>query len=228
MSMPQPDALSPDSSHVVASADDLRLVEALLAGDETAFSQLIDQFHASMLRLAMVFVPDRAVAEEVVQDAWIGILRGLPRFEGRSSLKTWMFRILTNTAKTRGQREDRSVPFSALARSEIEIDEPALDADRFMAAHDPHQAPGWVSLPRNWDDIPEDRLLAQETLELVGAAIDQLPPGQRNVITLRDIEGWTSEEVCNVLEISASNQRVLLHRARSKVRQALERYFDEE
>jgi len=228
MTMPQPDASRPDSSRVGASEDDLRLVETLRAGDEAAFSQLIDQYHASMLRLAMVFVPDEAVAEEVVQDAWIGILRGLPRFEGRSSLKTWMFRILTNTAKTRGQREGRSLPFSALVSSEGEVGEPALDADRFVPADDPRRAHEWVSLPRNWDDIPENRLLTQETLAVARAAIEDLPVGQRNVITLRDIEGWTSAEVCNVLEIGESNQRVLLHRARSKVRQALERYFSEE
>lgn len=226
MTIPQPHASRPDSSDVVASADDLRLVEALRAGDEAAFSSLIDKYHTAMLRLAMAFVPDEAVAEEVVQDAWIGILRGLPRFEGRSSLKTWMFRILTNTAKTRGQREGRSVPFSVLGRSEIEIEEAAVDADRFIPPDDPRRAPGWVSFPRDWNDIPEDRLLARETLEVVGAAIEDLPPGQRNVITLRDIAGWTSEEVCNVLEISESNQRVLLHRARSKVRRALERYLD--
>jgi len=224
----QLDPPTPDSSQLVASEEDLRLVEALRAGDEAAFASLLDKYHASMLRLAMVFVPDRAVAEDVVQDTWIGILRGLSRFEGRSSLKTWMFRILTNTAKTRGQREGRSVPFSVIAGPEVQVGEPALDADRLFPADDPHRANRWVSLPRNWDDIPEESLLAQETRQVIDAAIKALPPGQRNVITLRDIEGWTSEEVCNVLEVSESNQRVLLHRARSKVRRALERYFDGE
>ncbi len=219
---------TPPSPEIAASADDLRLVGALRQGDESAFAALIDRYHASMLRLAMVFVRDRAVAEEVVQDAWLGVLRGLERFEGRSSLKTWIFSILTNCAKTRGQREGRSLPFSAVWDADAEPDDPAVEPDRFRPAGDPIEPHYWVSFPRSWATIPEDRFLGRETLATIQAAIEALPPSQREVITLRDIDGWTSQEVCNVLGISESNQRVLLHRARSKVRRALERYFDGE
>ncbi len=214
--------------NLIASADDLQLVEALRRGDELAFTQLVDAHHAAMLRLAMLFVSDRAVAEEVTQEAWLGVLRGLNRFEGRSSLKTWMFRILTNCAKTRAQREGRSLPFSAVWDAETDPGEPAVDPERFKPADAPIEAHHWVSFPRSWDEIPEDRLIARETRAVIRQAIEALPPSQREVITLRDVEGWTSEEVCNVLAISETNQRVLLHRARSKVRRALERYFDEE
>jgi len=216
-----------DSTSVVASAEDLRLVEALCGGDESAFAGLVDKYHVSMLRVALMFVPDRAAAEEAVQDAWVGVLRGLRRFEGRSSLRTWIFRILTNTAKTRGQKEDRSVPFSAL-EAELSANDPAVDPDRFNPADAPRDPHHWKSFPEDWDEIPEERVLARETLAAIRAAIDALPPHQREVIALRDVDGWSSQEVCNVLGISETNQRVLLHRARSKVRRALERYFDEE
>jgi len=188
---------------------------------------LIDQYHASMLRLAMVFVPSQAVAEEVVQEAWMGVLQGLDRFEGRSSLKTWIFRILTNRAKTRAQREGRSVPFSSLPEFNSELAEPAVEPERFRGPD--QQWPGhWISFPRSWDEIPEERILSQETLTRIHEAIDGLPYGQREVITLRDIEGCSSDEACNLLGVSEANQRVLLHRARSRVRRALERYFEEE
>lgn len=159
----------------------------------------------------------------------MGVLQGLSRFEGRSSLKTWIFRILTNCAKTRAQREGRSVPFSSLAAYYDEGEEngePAVEPERFTAPD--WERPGhWISFPRNWDDIPEERLLSQETLSAISMAIDALPPNQREVITLRDIEGWTSEEICRFLGISEVNSRVLLHRARSRVRKALEKYFEE-
>jgi len=207
----------------VVSEEDLRLVEALRSGNESAFVSLIDMYHSSMLRLAMVFVPSNAVAEEVVQETWMGVLHGLDRFEGRSSLKTWIFRILTNRAKTRAQREGRSVPFSSLPEFTSELHEP----ERFQG---PDQRwPGhWVSFPRSWDEIPEERILSQETMTRIQEAIDTLPLGQREVITLRDIEGCTSDEACNLLGVSEANQRVLLHRARCKVRRALERYFEDE
>jgi RNA polymerase sigma-70 factor (ECF subfamily) len=156
----------------------------------------------------------------------MGVLQGLSRFEGRSSLKTWIFRILANRAKTYALREGRSVPFSSLSDAEIDSDELAVDPDHFF----PHEAqrPGaWISLPENWDEIPEKRLLSQETSVCIEAAIEALPPNLRTVITLHDVEGWASEEVCSVLGVSEVNQRVLLHRARSKVRRALERYLDE-
>jgi RNA polymerase sigma-70 factor, ECF subfamily len=211
-----------------ASADDQRLVESLRAGDESAFEMLIDRYHNSLLRLAMLYVPNRAAAEDVVQETWLGVLQGLARFEGRSSLKTWIFRILTNRARTRGQREGRSVAFSDLAVAEAGSGELSVDADQFWPADHPSWANIWVSYPRNWNELPEDRLLSRETLARVQAAIAALPPSQREVIRLRDVEGWTSEEVCNVLEITETNQRVLLHRARAKVRRDVEQYLNEE
>src|SRR5229473_4585291 len=210
----------------VASEDDLRTVEALRSGNEAAFVSLVDHYHAPMLHLAMIFVSSQAVAEEVVQEAWMGVFQGLERFEGRSSLKTWIFRILTNCAKTRAQREGRSIPFSSLPDFNANQSEPAVDPERFLPPDHP-VAPGrWVSLPRNWDEMPEDRLLSQETRTCILGAIAALPANQRVVITLRDIEGWPSDEVCNFLNISETNQRVLLHRARSKVRRVLEQYFE--
>ena len=208
-----------------ASAEEQSLVAALRAGDERAFETLVERYHRSLLRLALMYVPSRAVAEEVVQETWLGVLQGLGRFEGRSSLKTWIFRILINRARTRGQRESRSIPFSAAWRPEADADEPAVEADRFVPIE--QQGAGhWVSRPRDWDALPEERMIAQETRDQIQQAIDALPDSQREVITLRDVEGWSSEEVCNVLEITETNQRVLLHRARSKVRRALERYLD--
>ena len=211
----------------VASAEDLRIVEALRSGNEAAFVSLIDRYHASMLRLAMIFVPSQAVAEEVVQEAWMGVLQGLSRFEGRSSLKTWVFRILTNGAKTRALREGRSVPFSSLPEFNTDPFEPAVDPQRFRGP-DQQWPGGWVSFPRSWDEIPEERMLSQETRTCIQEAIDTLPPNQREVITLRDIEGCSPDEICNLLGVSDANQRVLLHRARSRVRRALEKYFEEE
>jgi RNA polymerase sigma-70 factor (ECF subfamily) len=192
--------------------DDAAVIAALRARDERVFAELMRMYNASLLRVALIYVATRAVAEDVVQETWIGVLNGIDRFEGRSSLKTWIFRILTNIAKTRGQREGRTVPFSA------------LDADRFLPP-DHERWPGhWASRPEPW---PEERLLAAETRAVVERAIEQLPPAQRAVISLRDVEGWSSEEARNALGISETNQRVLLHRARSKVRQALEDYLME-
>ena len=208
------------------SAEELRLVEALRGGDEGAFVALIDQYQAPLVRLAMVYVDDRSVAEEVVQETWMGVLRGLDRFEGRSSLKTWVFRILTNRAKTRGQREGRTVPFSALG-AELDPSEPALEPERFLPADHPKWPGHWASPLKSWGDDPEARLLSGETLGYIQVAVDTLPPSQRTVILLRDVEGWAYDEVCSLLGISESNQRVLLHRARSKVRRALEQYLDE-
>jgi RNA polymerase sigma-70 factor (ECF subfamily) len=211
----------------VASVEDLRLIEALRSGNESAFVSLVNMYHSSMLRLAMIFIPSQAVAEEVVQETWMGVLHGLERFEGRSSLKTWIFRILTNRAKTRAQREGRSVPFSSLPEFTSELREPGIESERFQGPD--QRSPGsWVSFPRSWEEIPEERILSQETMERIQEAIDTLPIGQREVITLRDIEGCTSEEACDLLGVSEANQRVLLHRARCKVRRAVERYFEDE
>ncbi len=206
----------------VLSREDARLIEGLLAGDEAAFAQLMGEYGASMLRVAQMYVSSRAVAEEVVQEAWLGVLKGIGRFEGRSSLKTWLFRIVANTAKTRGVREARSVPFSALG-DEGEH-EPSVDPDRFLGAGE--RFPGhWALPPESWAGVPEGRLLAQETLDVIEREIERLPPAQRAVITMRDVQGFTSEEVCNALDLTETNQRVLLHRARAKVRSALEEYM---
>jgi RNA polymerase sigma-70 factor (ECF subfamily) len=207
----------------LAGAAESELLEALRAGDEDAFAQLVREYQPSLVRVARIYVPTPAAAEEVAQETWLGVLKGLDRFEGRSSLRTWIFRILTNIAKTRGQRERRTVPFSALERPDA-VPEAAVDADRFLPP-DHERWPGhWASRPEPW---PEERLLAAETRAVVERAIDELPPAQRAVISLRDIEGWSSEEARNALGISETNQRVLLHRARSKVRQALEDYLTE-
>jgi len=206
----------------VLSREDARLIEGLLAGDEAAFAQLMGEYGASMLRVAQMYVSSRAVAEEVVQEAWLGVLKGVGRFEGRSSLKTWLFRIVANTAKTRGVREARSIPFSALG-DESEH-EPSVDPDRFLGAGE--RFPGhWALPPESWAGVPEGRLLAQETLDVIEREIERLPPTQRAVITMRDVQGFTSEEVCNALDLTETNQRVLLHRARAKVRSALEEYM---
>jgi len=200
---------------------DERILAALRAGDEEAFRRLVREWHASLLRVAQIFVPSRAVAEEVVQETWLRVLGALDRFEGRSSLKTWVFRILVNTAKTRAQREGRSIPFSAL-QDAARVPEAAVEPERFLPDDHPQHPGGWASPPR---DLPEERLLAAETRDVIAAAIEQLPANQRAVISLRDVEGWSSEEVRNALDISEVNQRVLLHRARSRVRRALEEYI---
>lgn len=216
--------MEPEPSQL-ASPEDLALVERLRAGDEEAFDALLRRHQTQMLRVARMYVSSQAVAEEVVQEAWVGILQGLARFEGRSTLRTWMFRILTNIAKTRGQREGRSVPFSALAGDDL--DAPAMEDSWFRGATD--RWPGsWASLPDDWRGIPDERLLGQEVRALVGDAIDGLPPMQARVIELRDVRGWSSAEVCNALEISETNQRVLLHRARARVRHALGGYLEKE
>jgi len=209
------------------SDEEWKLVQALRAGDEAAFEALIERYHASLVRLAMLYVSDRAIAEDVTQETWLGVLEGLPRFEGRASLKTWLFRILTNRAKTRGQRESRSIPFSAFWDPAAEPAEPAVSPERFLPDDNPVTPHHWAVKPAAWDEIPEEYFLTRETLAHVQKAIEALPPSQREVITLRDIEGWTADEVCNALEISETNQRVLLHRARARVRRTLEVYFDE-
>jgi RNA polymerase sigma-70 factor (ECF subfamily) len=203
---------------------DAELVAALRAGDEDVFRELVRAWHASMLRVARIFTPSQAVAEEVVQETWLRVLGALDRFEGRSTLKTWVFRILVNTAKTRAQREGRVLPFSSL-RDPERVPEPAVDPDRFLRPDDPQHPGAWAVPPRH---LPEERLLAAETRELIAAAIEELPPSQRAVISLRDVEGWTSEEVRNALDLSEVNQRVLLHRARAKVRAALEDYLGDD
>jgi RNA polymerase sigma-70 factor, ECF subfamily len=186
------------------------------------FDRLVEQHYGSMKRMARTFVGSDAVAEEVVQDTWLAIVAGIDRFEGRSSLQTWMFSILTNKAKTRGARERRSTPLSCLGGREP--DEPAIDADRFQSDHDAW--PGhWATPPRPWQK-PERRLLSLEARGHLKAALDALPERQRLVVTLRDVEGFGADEVCELLDLSPENQRVLLHRGRTRLRATLEAYVE--
>jgi RNA polymerase sigma-70 factor, ECF subfamily len=209
--------------NAVAIAQDRVVARALLNGDEKAFGELVERYHPTLLRVAMIYVKNRSVAEEVVQETWLGVMQGLERFENRSLLKTWIFRILTNIAKTRAARESRTIPFSSLPADHE--DGPSVEAERFFSA-DERWAGHWASPPASWTGTPENRLVAKETLAVIRSTIEALPPMQARVIALRDVEGWPAEEVCALLEISEANQRVLLHRARSKVRAALERYLD--
>jgi RNA polymerase sigma-70 factor, ECF subfamily len=206
-----------------ASDAEVQLLARLRAGDERTFESLIDEYHGIMVAMARTYVKTDAVAEEIAQEAWLGVLKGLDRFEARSSLKTWIMRILVNTAITRGGREARTVPFSSLGPAAGE--EPAVEPERFrppgeaLAGH-------WVRFPADWRSHPDEVLLGRETLEVVKRAIEKLPASQRRVITMRDIAGFSAAEVCTALELSAGNQRLLLHRARSRVRAALERHLD--
>ena len=191
-------------SSIAVDRSERALVLALRSGDEAAFTYLIDRYTPSLLRVASSYVRSRAVAEEVVQEAWLGVLRGIERFEGRSSLKTWIFRIVVNVAITRATGEARSVPFSALA------DEPTVDPERFVEGR-------WQSSPTGFELLEQ-----RDAVRCVGAAIAGLPAQQRQVITLRDVCGLSSSEVCDLLCLTPENQRVLLHRARAKARAALE------
>jgi RNA polymerase sigma-70 factor (ECF subfamily) len=195
----------------LSRADESALVAALRAGDERAFMQLVEECSPGMRRLALTFVRSAAVADEVVQEAWLGVLRGIDRFEGRSSLKTWIYRIVANVARTRAVREARSVPFSTVAGDDADA---SVDPADFLADGQ------WASPVEPWQQV-----LDNEARAVIDAAIAALPEQQRRVIELRDVQGWSSDEVCNVLELTETNQRVLLHRARSKVRAALDRYL---
>lgn len=222
-------AAPPSSAMLGASQEEIALLSALRSGDEAAFTTLVSRYNPSLLRTALLYVHDRAVAEEVVQDTWIGVLNGIERFEPRASLKAWIFRILINRAKTSAQREGRSIPFSATWDAQNADDDPAVDPERFWPADTPAGRAGWwASPPGEWGMSPEEFVLAAETRTRLNEAISALPPHQREVITLRDVEGLMAEEICNILGITEINQRVLLHRARAKVRQALERYFTQE
>jgi RNA polymerase sigma-70 factor (ECF subfamily) len=202
--------------------DDQQLVQRAQAGDQDAFAALVRRHGPSMVRLARMYVPSSALADDVVQETWLAVVRGLERFEGRSSFKTWLYRILVNRAKTRGVREHRSIPFASLGSGHEDDDAegPSVDPSRFG------DDGGWLSPPRRWEEDPEAALRSKETRRLVEEAIAELPERQRLVITLRDLEGLSGEEVRNALDLSETNQRVLLHRARAKVRQALEDWID--
>jgi RNA polymerase sigma-70 factor, ECF subfamily len=206
--------------------DETALVEALRQGDRDAFASLVDAHSSWMMRIARSHVSSRASAEDVVQEAWLRCLRGLDGFESRSALKSWLFVIVTNCARRRAERDSRSVPFSELARREAERIEPEPLEDRFFADSHPRWPGGWTTFSHRWEGLPDQRLLAGEVSARIESAAARLPDGQRAVFLLRDFEGWSSEDVCNALGISGSNQRVLLHRARHAIRAALEDYLE--
>jgi RNA polymerase sigma-70 factor (ECF subfamily) len=210
MQMQQSPGASEPSAGVAAEGRELA---ALRAGDEAAFLALVNRHHRAMLRVASMYVKSRASAEEVVQETWVGVLKGLHLFEGRSSLKSWIFRILVNCAKTRGERDAVAVPMSSLVDGSDD-EEPSVSPDRFRADDD-RWAGHWSAPPEPW---PDARVESSEMLALVREGLERLPEAQRTVMTLRDVDGWESAEVCELLGISEGNQRVLLHRARSKVR----------
>jgi RNA polymerase sigma-70 factor (ECF subfamily) len=214
--------VSVTEAQVRVGTDESALVARLRDGDERAFESVVEALYPSMIAIARGYVRTRAVAEEVVQEAWLGVLKGLDRFEARSSLRTWVLQIVANIARTRAVREARSVPFSSFDADESE---PAVEPERFRGAEDPF--PGhWRSYPTDWRTIPEQKLLSGETVELVKEAIGSLPENQKLVITLRDVTGCSADEVCQALGLSPENQRVLLHRARARVRTRLERHVD--
>jgi RNA polymerase sigma-70 factor (ECF subfamily) len=198
--------------------DDDALLKALREGDERVFGELVERWSGMMLRLALSHVDSRAIAEEIVQEAWLTVLRSLDRYERRSSLRTWVLGIVVNLARSRARAERRSIPLSP------ESVGPAVDPSRFLAADHPRWPHHWAAEPIVWR-TPEDELLAIETRNVILAAIEALPAAQREVLVLRDLEGLTGAEACNILGLTDTHQRVLLHRARSRVRTALERYF---
>jgi len=203
-------------------ADDAEVVAALRNGDEEVFTALVSEYSNPLIRLAMDFVHTRSAAEDVVQETWLALLNGIDRFEGRSSLKTWLFRILVYKAKARGARDARSVPFSSLA---VDRNERAVPEERFRRA-DPWTG-HWASPPVAVSSVPEERILAREVRDRIAAALEALPESQRIVVKLRDVAGWEAAEVCGELGLTDANQRVLLHRGRAKLRATLEQYLRE-
>ncbi len=210
-----------ESPHLAAAED--RELAALRAGDVQAFLTLVNRHHRAMIRVASLYVKSTASAEEVVQETWVAVLRGLDRFEGRASLRSWIFGILVNCARSRAARDVRSVPLSSLER-DAEDDVPSVSPDRFLG-QDHRLAGNWADPPQPW---PDARVESREMLALVREAMAALPEAQRTVMSLRDMDGWDSGEVCTVLGISEGNQRVLLHRARSSVRGYLEQKLGRE
>jgi len=208
-----------DSMATQLRSSDADLVADLRAGDESAFVQLVDRHYQSLWRLARMYTTD-AVADEVVQETWIAVLHGLEQFEGRASLRTWIVGIVINIARNRRDREQRQIPFSAFVEPSGSP-ERSVDPDRFQKAGDRFPG-GWLSFPERWDEQPEERYLSSEGVEIAQRAIEALPGAQREVVALRDVEGWSSDEVSQALGLSPGNQRVLLHRGRSRVRATLE------
>jgi RNA polymerase sigma-70 factor (ECF subfamily) len=213
----------PTAEQRSAEAD---LIDRLRGGDEATFVCLVNSFSASLKRLALAFVSTDAVADEVVQETWLAVLTGITRFEGRSSVKTWIFKILTNRAKTRAIRERRTINFSEL-EDPMEPDRPAVDPTRFLPAAHPTHPGHWASPLEAWSASAEDAVVAREMMGVLEREMDRLPPAQRVVVALRDMHGWPAAEVCDVLGLSEANQRVLLHRGRSRLRGVLEAYFAE-
>jgi RNA polymerase sigma-70 factor, ECF subfamily len=206
------------------SSGEADLIDRLRSGDEGAFVCLVNTHNASLRRLALAFVSSDAVAEEVVQETWLAVLTGIARFEGRSSIKTWIFKILTNRAKTRAIREKRTINFSEL-EDPLETGHAAVDPARFLSASHPTWPGHWASPLDEWSASAEDAVVSRETMGVLQRGLDRLPPGQRIVVALRDVHGWPAVEVCEVLGLSEANQRVLLHRGRSRLRGILEVYF---
>ncbi len=206
-----------------AGPSESRVLQDLRAGDEEAFAALINRHGPSMIRVASLYVGSRAIAEEVVQETWIDMIGGLDRFEERSSLRTWIFVILVNNARKRAERESRSV---ALSQLELELGEPAPEDGLFFSPEHPRWPGAWTTAVRRWDALPHETLISRETFDVVLQAAEDLPPLQRAVLTLRDVEGLPAPDVCSMLEISEANERVLLHRARGRVRVVLERYLE--
>jgi RNA polymerase sigma-70 factor (ECF subfamily) len=215
-------ARSPDNQEATFDGDEPLLVAALRRREEAAFIGLVRRYHGLMLRVARAQLGDHAAAEEVVQETWLAVIKGIDSFDGRSSLRTWMFRILTYQAWARRERDGRQIPFSALVSADAAAPDPSVAPSRFYPRDHVPRPFFWESDPRDW---PEEALLAAEVRSVIGAAVDALPDSQRVVISLRDLEGWAPNEVCEALQISEGNQRVLLHRARSRVREALDRYL---
>ncbi len=203
--------------------DDRVLVERLRARDEDAYRQLVRRYQSTLLNVARTYVGSTAVAEEVVQETWLGVLQGIDRFEMRSSFKTWLVRIAMNRARTKGAREARSLPASSLAFADDDAS-PIVALERFMG---PANRGMWAAPVESWAADPDERVMSAETIRVVDDTIERLPPNQREVVTLRDKQGWTAGEVCDVLGISEVNQRVLLHRARGRLRAAVEAHLAE-
>lgn len=207
-----------NTGRIVADRDDETLLAALRDGDQRVFGEVVDSWSGAMLRLALTYVDNRAAAEDVVQEAWLTVLRSLDRFERRSALKTWVLGIVVNIARSRARAERRTVSLTS------ETAGLSADPARFLPADHPRWPHHWATEPMSWR-TPEADLLAAETVAILTGAIDALPPMQRDVLVLRDIEGLAAADVCNILSLTDTNQRVLLHRARSRVRATLERYL---
>ena len=203
--------------------DEARTVAALRAGDEDVFADVVSRYTPAMLRVARSFGLEMNAAEDAVQEAWIRVLKAVEKFEGRSSFRTWLFTILGNCSRHRASTERKTVPVPGVGDDDAG---PAVDESRFFPPDHPRWAGMWSTLVDSWEAIPDERLLAGEARERISAAVDSLPERYGAVFYLRDVEGWTSDEVCAILELTAENQRVLLHRARARVRAALEEYFE--